>query len=516
MRDGTYGTRTSRPRQRYRCTPSDGSRPHRFTPALPRDHVHPDEEGCASCGELRGFHHGDRAVARRHSWPVSVVARTLADLARGASYADASLRALRAADLDASRRPAHASQGEPGEDGREPERYRRTRRPKPEAAAAPAGADQPAMPVTVRRPSAASRAAASAWHIAADWVAAFGPVVFAPVEAGLRERALAERTRLDELRAAGQPVERPQVLVLDDVPVYGRDQRTGKARRDDGFYLLAAAEVIWGPPPQTPFEFPAASLRLRAVRAMPKSNAACWRQVFAELGYEPDFVVADAGTGIARAIGEHFDPSRTVFVPSLWHTARAIENALAQTRGALVSLPGGGKEPLPELRDHLKALRRDRAIASVEAWRAWWDDLERICRDLHLPLDRIRVRRRNYERPYVTAIAALTGLPEVPVSSGGLETLLAKRVQPLLARRRTSFANIERTNALFDLVVADEHGAFDDPGAVQRLLADDALAHDGWAVPLRDCADPKPENGRYSSLRDTLLATERAEKAGLA
>ena len=175
------------------------------------------------------------------------------------------------------------------------------------------------------------------WHIAADWTEAFGPVVFEPIEARLREQALDERARLDALRAAGQPLVRPQVLLLDDVPVYGRDRSgTGKSRRDDGFFLLVVAEVHWRDSPRTdPFALdtqPERDMKLRLVRAMPKSNTAAWRLVLDELGYDPDFVVADAGTGIARAIEEQYDPARTTFIPSLWQSVRRSATAWP-TRG---------------------------------------------------------------------------------------------------------------------------------------------------------------------------------------
>lgn len=97
-----------------------------------------------------------------------------------------------------------------------------------------------------------------------------------------------------------------------------------------------------------------------------------------------------------------------------------------------------------------------------------------------------------------------------------METLLAKRVQPMLALRRTGFGNIERTNRLFDLLIAREHGAFVELGDVIALLRADATPGGGWTVPLRDIADPRPAKGRYSSLRDNLLITELAEKRGLA
>jgi len=86
----------------------------------------------------------------------------------------------------------------------------------------------------------------------------------------------------------------------------------------------------------------------------------------------------------------------------------------------------------------------------------------------------------------------------------------------LLSMRRSGFGNIERTNNLFDLVVAREHEAFDDPSAVAALLRGDAGPHGGWTVPLRAVADPRPRGGRYSSLRDATLLASLATERGLA
>jgi hypothetical protein len=107
VRNGTYGVRTPQPRQRYRCYPTEeGEKPHKFTPALARHHVHRHEGGCVECEELRGLHHGETAVARRHSWPTRIVARALAQLADAGSYADVSRQALAQAERAAARHEA--------------------------------------------------------------------------------------------------------------------------------------------------------------------------------------------------------------------------------------------------------------------------------------------------------------------------------------------------------------------------------------------------------------------------
>lgn len=488
-RNGTYGTRTAKPRQRYRCVPNDGTAAHSFTPPLARDHVHVGGQQCDECDELRGIHHGDYAVARQHTWPARIVARALADLAAGRSYGDVSLWALRAA-------------------GRQHSAL--------DAGAASESEDPTSSVASKKNPGTA--AANNAWHIAADWVEAFSPVVYEPLDAGLREQALEERARLDRLRERGVALDTPQVWLLDDVPVYGRRYGQKRSRRDDGFFILVIAEWDWSGVDPAELHFTAGTLgkpRLRLVRAMPKSNHLAWRLLFDELGYTPDFVIADAGTGIRKAVEDHFDPARTHFVPSLWHVRRAIAQALEGVPGATV-LTTEGKRLRAELAAPLGQLARDGdAVVDAAGWRDWWTELERACAALSLPVDKVRTRRSLYEEPFAEAIGMLASHPAVPRSTGGLETLIAKHVEPLLARRRTGFANIERTNSLFDLVVAREHGVFDNLTQVARLLRDDALRHDGHAVSLRAVSDPRPPGGRYSSLRDTTLLAEVAKQRGI-
>jgi hypothetical protein len=162
VRFGTYGKTTGKPRQRYRCFPEDGSKPHTFTPPLPREHVHEGHEQCDHCDELRGVHHGETSVARTHSWNTRTVARALEMLAAGESYAATSKWALRVSGT-ADRRVRTVV----NEDGE-----------------------------IVLAADAASEARRS-WHIAADWCEAFGPVVYAEVDARLRTQAQEERARLD-------------------------------------------------------------------------------------------------------------------------------------------------------------------------------------------------------------------------------------------------------------------------------------------------------------------------------
>lgn len=516
VRNGTYGKGTAVPRQGYKCFPADGSKPHKFTPPLPRDHVHENAEHCDHCDELRGVHRGETAVARRHSWSTRVVARALEMLANGASYSDVSRWALRVSGGKRSRRSS-----------------KEVARAKAEAVgltfdeeawdAANTTPHEPVDEVTgevrkKRKASQASKESRNAWHIAADWVEAFSAVIFEPVEQMLRDAATSERARLEDLASRGEPLTRPQVILVDDVPVYGRDlDRKKRSRRDAGYFVLVLAELHWpddvdhdGMTRRDP------TIKLRLVRAMSKSNTASWRLMFNELGYTPDYIVADAGTGISGAIKAHFDPACTKFIPSLWHVANKVELGLADTPGALTVTPAG-KELIPPLRDHVRKLSRTSGVLDSGAnWTQWWDDVLAILKTHHLAADEVRSKRKNYEAPMKAVLADIAAQPDIPVSTGGLETMIAKQVKPLLAMRRTSFANIERTNLLFDLVVARQHGAFDNLSEVGKLLRLDGEAHEGWTVPLRAIADPRPRGGVYSSLRDTTLLNTLAKRKGVA
>lgn len=509
VRAGPYGRRTRR--QLYRCFPANGDPTHTFTTTLPRNHVHRDGELCEICEERRGIHHGQTAVARQHVWPTHIVADGLEKLSSGGRYGEVSKWALAAVDVSVHK-PRRAS----------PQLL-------PLAPGATIGAHPRSVDIPVdlrrkpprgkaeksRRPSIGTRLSRNAWHIAADWTEAFAPVIFGPIETRLRSQALAERARLDSAVLTGDYIDRPQVILIDDVPIYGRDEETDAARKDAGFFLLVVAEVVWHEPgPTDPVGVPIAEQKIRLIRAMAKANTPAWRLVFDELGYTPDFVIGDSATAIVSAVGAHFG-NRTRFVPSLWHVARAIREGLMETPGVAVATPKG-KRLDRDLSSHLGELARDgAAIASPEAWVRWWDELDRILVRLDLPRDHALRRRALYEAQILRVLPALVANPAVPMSTGGLERLIQQHVNPVLATRRAQFANIERTNALFDLVVARLHGAFVHRSKVIALLRKDAEAHGGWTVALRTVADPHPKGGRYSSLRDPTLLASVARERGL-
>jgi hypothetical protein len=310
---------------------------------------------------------------------------------------------------------------------------------------------------------------------------------------------MAERARLDALIAAGLPLERPQVVLVDDVPVYGLTGRT--RRRDGGFYVLVLAETAYTERGGAWSHAP----RLRLVRGYAKSNSASWRLMFDDIAYTPDFIVADAGTGIAAAIAAHFG-SRTVFVPSLYHISRSVLGAFGMRSQAARD---------PGVVSHVMLLGRGSpALASPADWSDWWDELARLGASRGLPPGKVAAQRRNYEADVARVLQHLAAIPDLTLATGGIEGLIRDQVDPLL-ELRTSLANAERTASLFDLAVARANSAFTDLGAVAESLREDARANGGFAFPLRAVEDPQPPGGRYSSLRDPNLLATLARAKGL-
>ena len=85
--DGQYGAPGHR-RQYYRCVPSNGDRPHRFTEVLPREESWHD--ACELCERDVGFHEGPHA-ARKYQFVARGIAEALVAVGAGSSYRDAAL-----------------------------------------------------------------------------------------------------------------------------------------------------------------------------------------------------------------------------------------------------------------------------------------------------------------------------------------------------------------------------------------------------------------------------------------
>ena len=85
--DGLYGKLGHR-RQRYRCLPANGDRPHRFTERLPREEAW--REACEICERPVGLHEGPHA-ARHYQFVARGIAEALVAVGAGTTYRQAAL-----------------------------------------------------------------------------------------------------------------------------------------------------------------------------------------------------------------------------------------------------------------------------------------------------------------------------------------------------------------------------------------------------------------------------------------
>lgn len=528
-RNGTYGSGI-RGRQRYRCEhecnascltrrrrggPCPGF--HTFTHELPREHVESGDE-CPHCLELRGIHRGERLSARRQRLNSRQVARLLLELAAGTSYTKVGFAALRTAGIELSsteprRRPSmrRARRPDPSElpDPIDPDEVidaEDTRLadllrddadipevPAPPDREPPAGTevqmpgDGPTRP---RRRSASTRMRTRVWHVGADLVEAFAPVVWEAQDARFRERS--ERaTEAGHLR----------VWLLDDRPYYTTVE--GAKKQAGGYSVLALAELD---PLDRAVPWRA---RLRLARAFPRANAVGYRMLFDEMGTTPDLVIADNSAAIKNALSRHYGDSVRL-VPDLWHMTDAMKNGVLEQ-----ALKREGAEPL---REHLDRLgRRTRYLRSVEGWGEWWDTFFELAQAQGVSLDKLVAQRADYEGRMADALPVLLGNEAFPMSNSPIEALIRDILNPIFTRSRSfSFANVERTNNLLDLVVAKADGSFDDLNTVAQLIEQDALRFEGHTVPLRSVADPRRPDGSPSrSLRDEHLLLDVAAGRGI-
>ncbi len=465
---------------------------HTFTPPLPRFHVRSGDQ-CVGCLELRGYHRGETAAARKHRPTARSIAQALNDESLGESYATVGRAVLLRAGVKFDGKPRRRSKGaadasqpdpaevpspeEPGDepldlpDGEPPE--------EPEDLAEAMDWGDPEQPK--KKVSEASRQRHRFWHVGADIVEAFAPVLWANTERDLRERAALNRTL------------GPTVWVIDDIPVYAIDE-TGKRRKTDGYSVFCLAELDW-----SDSEVPGKG-KLRLVRALPKSTSVAWRLLFDEMGTRPDIIVSDAATSIRLAVADHWRGDQPLLVPSTWHLRRALEtNALSE---ALKVKNDAGKA----LAAHLGGLSRDgTALSSVEGWHDWWAKLDVLARATGKVKPRsLAAAHDNYERRMADALPALLAEPRIVQSTGGLESQLRSQVGSVLRPpRKQHFGNIERTNNLMDLVVVRANDGFVDLIAVASLIEAEEVPHNGRTVPMRSVQDPSPRGQKpYRSLRD--------------
>jgi hypothetical protein len=351
-------------------------------------------------------------------------------------------------------------------------------------------ARHPSITPPRRRRSPSTRLSARLWHIGADLVEAFAPVVWEDLDERLRVHS-------DKIAAAGHL----RVWIVDDKPYY--TDVTGKRKLVMGYSVLVLAELD---PLDAALPW---SAKLRLARAYPRANNVAYRLLFDEMGYEPDLIIADGGKAISAAVTNHYG-GRVRTVPDVRHMVDALKVGILE---AALRRDADG-----DLRHHLDSLARNsQHLRSTEGWGAWWDRLLDLAQARGVGIGPLVTARNTYEARLADALPVLLANSALPLSNAPIEALISENLGPIFTRRRQfSFANIERTNSLLKLVVARAHGEFADLNRVAALIEADETPHAGWQVPVRAIADPQPAEGRYRSLRDETAMLDVAADRGIA
>lgn len=492
-RNGSYG-KGARRRQRYRCVPHDATSAHTFSPPLTREVVAVGEDVCATCDELLSPHRGPLTGARHTPWTLALYARALNELSMGSSYAATSLMMRKFRD--------------------------RTRRHLHEAHGIDFGQFTLDPAVTGTGESYTAAEGKTAWHLAADLVEQYSPLLWRAVEPALRTADQRQRDHNDAALTVnpGAPLATPLTWLLDEQPVSVIVRRPDGRRRRVKWFVLVVVEIRWHPA-SDPMSYPRREYRLRLLRAYPRANEQAWRLVFAEVGVRPDFVVADHASAISNALEAQYAPNTVGFVPSLFHMRRNLREKLLELPGATTKVEGR-KVLVDTLGKHLDVLHREDLVnLTARDWADWWDALETAVGHLGAPTLGIAEQRRLYEPRVANALPVLAAQPHLPASNAAVENRIRHLLEPFLTNRKQLYRNLARLNFLLDLAVARSQGAFTDLDEVARLIRDDNEAAAGWAPLPRALTDAQPPAAgpgaprpRYASLFNTLLVDALAQE----
>ncbi len=234
------------------------------------------------------------------NYPASVVYSVLHDLAEGRAYTYASMRALEQLERPTGR--SRRVQGQTVSELNE------------------AGLISP------------DREQKAHWHIAADVLERFAPIITEPAFKAIHAEEM-------EYRAAGLPV----VYVADEVPVkrdYARS--VGYTSSPVVWNALVISRMAWVKDPDG--KLVGRSSKLVRVRALPNVTKEAWTLVLSELD-APDFLIADGAAAIeqaAKAVSGR-DDLRAVRLP------RHRQNPETPRAG---QGPDAGQGPRPHLHAH--------------------------------------------------------------------------------------------------------------------------------------------------------------------
>ncbi len=449
VRDGKTKTTRGVERQRYHCYPNNGDADHRFTPVLSRlavDHG----ETCPECSRGRGVNQGDTNVAHGHKFTTRVVAAALIKLADGDSYGSTAVWAKRQMNAIAEHSGGRITSSS----------------------------------------HAKSKERKNSWRLAADWVETFSPVLFEPWAAA---------ARADVDAGFALPTKDRQVvsLLLDDLPIFEKANKGSGSRQR--FSVLAASESF------IDLDKGERVTRLRLLRAYPDHTGDAYKLVLAELGYVPDIVLADGGTGIGAAARwlEKSNPGKPFQVClSAYHLRAQLRRQLGHLMTKYGFAPG-------DLSDRL--LNWSFSSSSV-AWQNWWSDYEQRLHAQQIPTSSWPRKWIDEVKPRVDEQMPILDESHVlPRSTGSLEATLFDIVKPSMTARGQGFGNLERTNRLLDLMTLRANGALDNLQSVTEALVADARRNDGYAPPVRSIADIR----MVRSLLDETTTERLVKQAGL-
>ena len=480
VRNGRRGREGTVPRQRYRCTPADGSGIHDFMTPLPREVVTSGVETCSVCDELLSPHRGVLSGARRTPWTLKNLAQSLNDLSTGSSYATVSMEMRQR--RDAARR--HLVSHRRGQDD----------------------------PVVLSENAPGSKAKSwtteqskNSWHLAADLVEQYSHLFFDKVNADILAREAKIREENDAALAANPNavLASPVVYILDEQPVtVHRRRSTRSSHQRNSWSVLVVVELIWHHKKRTEpvdeehpakVEMPTREARLRMVRAYPGGSELAWRLVLDEVGTRPDFIVSDCSVAILNAVNSHYGKGVVGHIPSLFHIHQNV-------RAALMKLPGASEMVndrrvlIPALSKHLDYLGRDEVLnLAPRDWTRWWDDLIVMVKGLGAPETTTRDQRTFYESRVADALPLLRKQPQLPASNASVENQIRLTLEPFTGSGRAHrYRNLARTNALLALAVCRSQGGLGDMDNISAVIRADNEKAGGWAPLPRAVTDTQP------------------------
>lgn len=488
------------PRQRYRCYPLDGSPVHSFSPALTREVVSPGSS-CSACDELLSPHRGALTASRHTPWTLRGVVQALNDLSIGQSYSSVSLAMREHRD-----RALHHLAAVHGVEMRTESQLQ-------------VNEDAPDMSSNSYR----RKQARNAWHLAANLVEQYAPVLWDHTMSRIEAQEIRQRELNDDFlrRNPGRRLSQPIVYLLDELPVFLAPSKGAQASlQSNSWSILVVASIQWKPA-ERGRSLPTRDVKLRLARAYPRGSADAWKLVLNELPVAPDFVIADASEAIRIAVSDYYQ-NEIVIIPSMFHVMRNIQEPLMAIKAATTT-NNGRVELIAPLAKHLGLLSRDDIMTmSVRDLGNWWDHLVYLVSQVPAPVAQINNKRKFYEQRIADALPVLQANPQLPASNAGVEARIRTNLAPLMEARKYLFRNLTRTNFLLDLATVRDNGGFTNLDALAALIRTNNEESGGWAAKPRAVGDKQPMAGlpgvrpmRYSSLLNPGLVPALMKARGL-